>query len=164
MGGNHRSAGKDEWITPREIIEALGPFDMDPCSAIGQPWPTAGRHLTIEDNGFMAEWDGLVWMNPPYGRKTGAWLDRLANHGSGIALIFARTETRMFVEHVWEQADAVLFLHGRLHFHYVTGERAAANSGAPSVLVGYGSEVDGTFIADWRQPPELLEQAEGTTQ
>jgi hypothetical protein len=28
---------------------------------------------------------------------------------------------------------------GRLTFHHVTGERAAHNGGAPSVLVAYGS-------------------------
>ena len=53
-------------------------------------------------------------------------------------LIFARTETEMFHRWVWERADAVLFLRGRLHFHYVDGQRAAANAGAPSCLIAYG--------------------------
>lgn len=37
-------------------------------------------------------------------------------------------------------ADAVCFLKGRPHFHYVTGERAPANSGAPIALVAYGEK------------------------
>jgi hypothetical protein len=45
----------------------------------------------------------------------------------------------MFFSEVWAKADAVLFLRGRLHFHYVDGTRAAANAGAPSVFVAYGS-------------------------
>jgi hypothetical protein len=62
----------------------------------------------------------------------------MAEHGNGIALIPARTETAMFYGSVWGVADAVCFLKGRPHFHYVTGERAAFNSGAPICLVAYG--------------------------
>ena len=58
--------------------------------------------------------------------------------GNGIALIPARTETAMFYETVWGAADAVLFIQGRPHFHYVDGRRAPFNSGAPICLVGYG--------------------------
>jgi hypothetical protein len=43
-------------------------------------------------------------MNPPYGRETHKWMNKLADHENG--------------------------------------ERAKANSGAPSVLVGYGDEAD----------------------
>ncbi len=79
-------------------------------------------------------------MNPPYGPETGKWLEKLADHGNGIALIFARTETEMFFEQVWKRADCLLFLKGRLHFHRIDGSRAEFNAGAPSVLVGYGKE------------------------
>lgn len=60
---------------------------------------------------------------------------------------------------VWGRASAVLFLTGRLHFHFPDGSRAAANSGAPSVLVAYGngdairlrdSGLDGVYIDSWR--------------
>ena len=141
MGGHHSAmALKDEWLTPPEILHALGPFDLDPCAPIKRPWPTAADHYTIEDNGLAQPWHGRVFCNPPYGLEAARWLDRLAQHGNGIALIFARTETRMFFDHVWRRADAVLFIEGRLHFHHVDGRRAAANSGAPSCLVAYGVE------------------------
>lgn len=161
MGGAHRSRGKDEWITPRFVLDALPVFDLDPCAAVGQPWPTATSHMTIEDDGLDREWYGFVWCNPPYGRATGEWLARMADHRDGIALIFARTETRMFVDEVWSKADAVLFLHGRLWFHHVSGERASANSGAPSVLVAYGdravvaleaSGLNGSLVTNWSAP------------
>lgn len=139
MGG-HQSAAmlKDEWLTPPHILKALGSFDLDPCAPIVRPWDTANCHYTIVDNGLAQEWFGRVWCNPPYGLEAAQWLDRLAQHGNGIALIFARTETRMFFEHVWRRADAVLFIEGRLHFHHVDGSKAAANAGAPSCLVAYG--------------------------
>ncbi len=138
--GSHQSAlmGKDEWLTPPEIINALGVFDLDPCSPISRPWATAGTHYTINDDGLNKEWLGRVWLNPPYGSQTHLWLNKLERYGNGIALIFARTETTMFFNHVWNKADAVLFLRGRLYFHHVSGERAAANAGAPSCLIAYG--------------------------
>jgi hypothetical protein len=138
--GSHQSAnmGKDEWLTPPNIIKALGEFDLDPCSPIHRPWNTAKNHFSILDDGLSRDWSGRVWLNPPYGLEATAWLNKLADHGDGIALIFARTETKMFFETVWRRADACLFIEGRLYFHHVNGERAAANSGAPSVLIAYG--------------------------
>ena len=140
--GGHQShvMGKDEWLTPPEIIAALGPFDLDPSSPIKRPWATAEHHYTVIDNGLMQPWHGRVWCNPPYGAEAAKWLERLAAHGRGTALIFARTETKMFVDHVWKKATALLFIYGRLHFHHVDGTRAAANGGAPSVLIAYGED------------------------
>lgn len=77
-------------------------------------------------------------LNTPYGKEAEMWLRKLADHKNGIALIFARTETYAFFSQVWNRADALLFIEGRLYFHDVTGKRAAANAGAPSVLIAYG--------------------------
>jgi hypothetical protein len=139
MGSHHSTKmGKDEWLTPPELLERLGPFDLDPCSPVTRPWDTARIHYTVNDDGLSKQWHGRVWCNPPYGKYAGKWLKRCADHGNAIALIFARTETAMFFETVWGKADALLFLRGRLFFHHVTGERAKYDSGAPSVLVAYG--------------------------
>lgn len=141
IGGHHRAyqGRSDDWLTPPSLIAALGPFDLDPCASPGQPWNTAAAEWT--ENGLGRPWQGFVWLNPPYGPQTAAWLARLADHGTGIALVFARTETAMMFAHVWPRATAVTFLRGRLHFHHpITGERAAANAGGPSMLIAYGLE------------------------
>lgn len=140
--GSHQSAKmkNDEWLTPPEIIESIGCFDLDPCAPIVRPWETATNHLTVNDDGLSCEWNGRVWCNPPYGLHAAKWLEKLSDHGNGIALIFARTETRMFFKYVWNKANAVKFIEGRIHFHHVDGTRAKANAGAPSVLVAYGHE------------------------
>jgi hypothetical protein len=120
MGRHHSARGdKDEWLTPPDLLRTLGAFDLDPCSPVDRPWPTATRHLTWKDNGLLVPWEGRVWCNPPYGREAGRWLARCAEHGNATALIFARTETSDWVEHVWKKADAILFLFGRLHFYHV---------------------------------------------
>ncbi len=137
--GSHQSAkaGKDEWLTPPEILNALGPFHLDPCAPITRPWPTAIHHLTILDDGLLQPWQGRVWCNPPYGQETGKWLARCAEHRNATALVFARTETTAWKEHVWPKAHAILFLHGRLHFHHVDGSRAPMNAGGPHALISY---------------------------
>lgn len=142
--GSHQSPrnATDIWLTPPDIIHALGPFDLDPCAAPNpRPWDTAIGHYTLPQDGLTLPWKGRVWLNPPYGNPAivAPWMRRMVEHGNGIALIFARTETEMFFETVWKAADACFFLGGRLHFHRADGSRAGNNSGAPSVLVAYGA-------------------------
>ncbi|WP_454232062.1 DNA N-6-adenine-methyltransferase [Mycolicibacterium fortuitum] len=162
--GSHQSArmGTDIWLTPRHILNALGEFDLlDPCSAPNPDvWPTATAHYTLPTDGLVEPWFGRVWCNPPYGAAAWNWLGKLAEHGTGTALIFARTETAGFVQQVWGKADGILFLHGRLYFHHADGSQAKANSGAPSCLVAYGesdssrlanSGLPGSFVSNWRQ-------------
>ena len=143
MGGHHSAHNDtDEWLTPRHVLVALGApeiFDLDPCAALSFPERCALRGFTVKDNGWMREWFGRVWLNPPYGRDVGAWLKRLADHGNGIALVFARTETEQFHRQVWERASAVLFLEGRLTFLRSNGIPALRNAGAPSCLIAYGA-------------------------
>ena len=140
LGGHHRGfrGVTNEWLTPPDLIEQLGPFDLDPCATADQPWRTAKHQFT--EGGLSRPWKGFVWCNPPYGPETKDWLKKLSDHGSGIALIFARTETKMFFDYIWTQADCLYFLEGRLHFHDSSGKRMSANAGAPSVLIGYGQE------------------------
>ena len=172
IGGHQQPRGAtDDWFTPPAVIDALGgarSFDLDPCTMIARPWDTARAHYTPEDDGLAKEWFGRVWLNPPYNRdQIGAWLWRMARHGRGVALIFARTETEVFHRTVWEQAEALLFLEGRLHFHAAAdtlierrgrepilipaGGRMPANAGAPSVLVAYGRD-DAEVLADGPLP------------
>jgi hypothetical protein len=129
---------KTEWLTPPAILRRLGEFDLDPCAPIHRPWPTAKHHYTLREDGLVRPWFGRVWLNPPYGHETGRWLARLVQHGDGIALIFSRTETRMFFDYVWSKAAGILFLRGRLTFLNEDGTKPANSSGAPSSLVAYG--------------------------
>jgi len=159
--GSHtlpNSGGSDSWITPRHIIDTFGPFDLDPCACIPQPWACAKRSYTIKDNGLTKTWQGRVWLNPPYS-TVGLWLADMVAHNCGTALIFARTETKVFQQLVWAEASAVLFLADRLYFHLPSGERAKGNSGGPSVLVAYGKQdaerlakcgLSGAFCRNWK--------------
>jgi len=134
---NTNTKNNDEWLTPPEIIKSLGEFDIDPCTPINRPWDTAKIHYNKNDDGFTKEWHGRVWCNPPYGRETFEWIHKLAAHGNGMTLIFARTETLGFHHEVWDKADAIFFFKGRLKFHYVDGTQGQC-ANAPSCLLAYG--------------------------
>lgn len=140
LGGETSISKTVVWLTPPHILKALGEFDLDPCASLDRPWDTALNHFTVEDNGLTQPWFGRVWLNPPYGAGMDQWLNRLANHpGGGIALVFARTETRAFFSTVWGKADAMLFLKGRVKFHLPDG-RVGDTSQSPSVLIAYGEQ------------------------
>ena len=95
----------------------------------------------------------------------------MAAHGHGTALTFARTETSWFWESVWQKADAVLFLAGRLHFCLPTGRTARMNAGAPSVLAAYSQQdadalaasgiPEARFMRDWNLTVDLPPGAAG---
>lgn len=158
----------NDWITPKHILDALGTFDLDPCQSLRQPWLCAKRGYTVTDDGLSKRWRGRCFVNPPYGAESLPFMQRLAEHRNGIGLLFGRTETSMFRRHIWQEADAILFVDGRLHFHYPTElgrkpclndehpwtgrpenkkklwcpkcGKAHGNSGGPSVLIAYGKE------------------------
>jgi hypothetical protein len=75
-----------------------------------------------------------------------------------------RTETDWF-EPIWESATAILFMADRLSFFRPDGTRQPTNSGAPPVLVAFGSNdaerlkasgIPGAFVPNnWtRRPPK----------
>lgn len=140
IGGHTRpNKGTDViWLTPPSILHGLGHFDLDPCAAPSpRPWPTAARHIELPEDGLSAEWEGRVFLNPPYDETLGAWMENMALHRNGIALVFARTEIDIWQRWIWPYANTVLFIAGRLYFYLPDGSRAAGNAGGPSALIAY---------------------------
>lgn len=158
--GSHSSAVRttDEWLTPLEVLEPLGMFDLDPCAPLDDPHRCAGVGYTQETDGLGADWMGRVWLNPPYS-DIEPWMARMAGHGHGIALVFARTETRWWQTHVWPHATAVLFLAGRLSFiEGATGRAGGHNAGGPSALIAYTPD-DADVLASSGLPGALTTTA-----
>lgn len=142
IGSHQQTVGKSQThLTPKWIIDALGPFDLDPCAApLPRPWDCAETNFTETDDGLSRDWRGCVWLNPPFDRYiVGKFLTRLAEHGDGIALLHARTETEWFST-AWRRADGLLFLADRIKFFLPDGTKQPANSGAPVVLVAFGQD------------------------
>jgi len=166
-GFTHESSYNEskEWYTPKYIFDALGlEFDLDPCSPGMDivPWVPAKKCYTVIEDGLSQKWEGLVWMNPPYGQDTPKWMKKLSIHGNGIALVFSRTDTEWFHEYC-TKSSAVCFIKKRVSF-IQSGDvglfgkgvcEAKGSSGAGSMLVAYGaiakqavidSELGGVFV------------------
>jgi hypothetical protein len=129
----------DDWLTDPLIVKSLGPFDLDPACPKTMPWKTATTMWTRGDGALDREWSGFVWLNPPFSNWE-AWIAKMAEHGSGIALLPARTETRGFFKHVWARASAICFVRGRVSFYTLGGIRSRDNSGFAVCLAAFGSE------------------------
>lgn len=145
IGGHERpnKGETDVWLTPLHIINALGAFDLDPC---GESFHKTAKNIYTE-NGLEKEWLGRVWLNPPYSQVE-KWLTRLAQHGSGIALVFARLDVK-WAHKIIPMADSVFFPKGRLHFLTKTLQKKG-NAGAPSMFLSFGE------IPNWHNLGEGL--------
>lgn len=89
-----KSSLSNEWTTPRELFDELNAefhFTLDAASTDENA--LCEQHYTVDDDGLSQEWAGSVWLNPPYGREIGAWMQKAAqsNRGGGHCLPCSRS-------------------------------------------------------------------------
>ena len=53
-----RTIASDEWFTPKELIDSLGEFDLDPCAPMHPLWPTAKVMWNKVTDGLSMDWGG----------------------------------------------------------------------------------------------------------
>jgi hypothetical protein len=171
LGSHQRTVGlSQDHISPKWLIDALGPFDLDPCAADPRPWPCARTNWAT--HGLDRPWprEFFIYLNPPFDRyEVGDWITRLAEHGNGITLLHARTEAAWF-EPIWQRAGAILFMADRIKFCRVDGSEQPANSGAPPVLAAFGDEavlrlhrcgIAGALVTRWHNQTSCLRRNGG---
>lgn len=139
----------ETYLTPAELINSLGAFDLDPACPENMPYQTAKVMLTPKEDGLSVDWrgKGRIWLNPPYGRKIATWCDKFAAEADhGILLIFARTDTAYFAR-LAQVAQHLIFLKGRLRFNNILGLPTKLSAPAPSVMVCKNESYD--FLRHW---------------
>jgi hypothetical protein len=123
------------WVTPKWIFDWVGSFDLDPATFDGHPWPCAIENRTID--GLLQPWHGRVFLNPPYeSRQIEPFMERMAEHRHGVAVVACRIETEWFQRYVFGAAQAVFFPRGRIRFCNPQGEEMRAVA-FPSCVVFY---------------------------
>ena len=112
-----------DWETPWQLVRSLerryGCFDLDPCAS--QTTAKAPAFFSAYEDGLRQDWHGDVFMNPPYGRVIGQWVEkafseaRIEQRARVCCLLPAQTNTKWWHTYC-QHADEILFLKGRLHF------------------------------------------------
>lgn len=134
----HFSSASDEWETPQALFEELswlfGGFTLDPCATSDNA--KCARFFTREQDGLSQSWTGhKVFLNPPYGRVIGRWVEKAFQESRNGALVVcllpARTDTRWWQEYV--RRGQVWFLRGQLKFG-----QAKNAAPFPSAIVIFG--------------------------
>lgn len=142
-------SGQKTWLTPKWIIDVLGAFDLDPCCPDGgMPWRTADRMVCKSEDGLSIDWHNQrVWLNPPYGKEAVPFFQKMIDdNANGIALVFVRTDTKLWQRHIFPHTNCILFLAGRLRFCRQNGEEGETAT-APSALIAFGQE-DGKILCN----------------
>ena len=130
-----------EWETPQDFFDGLNAefrFDLDVCATHGNA--KCSRYFTREEDGLTQNWDGVCWMNPPYGREIGQWIKKAyesaQNGATVVCLLPARTDTAWWHEYCMK--GQVRFIRGRLKFG------GAQNSAPfPSAVVVFDGRQEG---------------------
>lgn len=113
------SSETDLWSTPQDTFDKLNSefgFEVDVCATNENA--KCSKFFTIADDGLSKEWEGVCWMNPPYGRVIGKWIQKAYEsslQGSTVVcLLPSRTDTKWFHEYCMK--GEIRFIKGRLKF------------------------------------------------
>lgn len=63
---------KDEWYTPKEVVDLFGPFDYDPCTTKERAeYCGIKNYDTAKTDGLESDWTNYkrIWVNPPFSKK-----------------------------------------------------------------------------------------------
>lgn len=113
------SSETDMWSTPQDLFDKLDGvfhFETDVC-ATDKNTKCEAWFTSVED-GLAQVWTGTCWMNPPYGREIGSWIEKAYRSGKQgatvVCLVPARTDTKWW--HDYCTKGEVTYLRGRLKF------------------------------------------------
>lgn len=108
-----------EWATPRAFFDDLNRefgFTLDPCATDENA--KCPSYFTKGVDGLTQDWNGMVFMNPPYGREIGHWMRKAYQESQRgatvVCLVPARTDTAWW--HDFAVKGEIRFIRGRLKF------------------------------------------------
>jgi phage N-6-adenine-methyltransferase len=111
------SSEKHDWETPPEIFNALNEEFRFTCDVCALPHNAkCSKFYTPQENGLVQKWEGVCWMNPPYGREIQHWVKKAYEaNATVVCLLPARTDTVWWHDYVMK-ADEIRFIRGRIKF------------------------------------------------
>lgn len=140
--------GKDAVYTPQSAIHEP-PADLLASTSIrhAERGPSLEREVCTNCEGdVVGRYASTVWVNPPYGPHTGVWMEKLAAHGDGMALVFARTDVRWF-QFLCTRASLICFVDGRIKFFQGNKVNRGGSPGAGSMILAFGERAGAVLQA-----------------
>lgn len=67
------------------------------------------------------------------------FVEKLAEHGNGIALLFNRCDSNKFQDIIFKKATGMMFLRNRIKFFRLDGTRGDS-PGCGSILIAFGED------------------------
>ena len=115
----HFSSKTDLWYTPQDFFKKYDDvykFETDVCATDDNTKCT--KYYTEETDGLSQKWEGVCWMNPPYGRTISKWMKKAYESSlegaTVVCLVPARTDTNWW--HDYAMKGEIEFIKGRLKF------------------------------------------------
>lgn len=68
------------------------------------------------------------------------FVEKFLDHGNGVSLIPARTDTKLFHDKIFPKVDGLFFLKGRITFFHVSGIKSDFTLNAPVVFLAMGRD------------------------
>lgn len=134
------------YLTPKAIIDLLGPFDMDvAAAAVVRPFDIGKINLVGEHEGgqcgLKTPWKGFVWCNPPYGKLNGEnkFLAKLAAHNNGIALLNVKPATELWRNIILPNCSGIILISRRVKFTNTAGVEFGGSFGS-QCLIAFGQK------------------------
>lgn len=152
MAGAIMDVTTDRWGTPFDLFSLMedifGKFDLDAAS--DDNWCMCENHITKEQDALNADtaWFGKnIFINPPYGKYIPLFLNRsiiecFQNQKHITLLLPAKTETKWFQKLVWNFADSVIFIEGRVAFRNPESKKDNYATFS-SIIVHFSPDFDG---------------------
>lgn len=128
---------KKDWETPDYLFERYDEiynFDIDVCAT--EENKKCEKFFSPEQDGLQQKWEGVCWMNPPYGKEISKWMEKAylssLEGATVVCLIPARTDTKWF--HSFALKGQIEFLDKR-----VTYKGAKQPAPFPNLIVVFKS-------------------------
>ena len=142
------TSDKQDWETPKELFDDLNnEFDFELDAFASDKNAKCKHYFTEKDDSFQQDWTRYksIFINPPYTSKVQDEVLKKINDtishpdwkGVIVLLIPARTDTKRWHDYIFNKADDIRFIRGRLRFEVDGIPRGSSTF--PSAVIVYDS-------------------------